>query len=225
MKNRNLYRTAAIVVVSLLVSHVAKADCQGGSAAGRLSCAANNAFSQAATRQADDVAKAARRATREAETNALKSRRLLDRAASPPRQIDADPQAQRVLEQTRLNDQATQNAAVMAAQRREADTVLQRQARESDIAAHVQRSMDGRGWTKTDVLNTVNRPSHISSTTMRDESPGTAYFDANNHYVARNNESGTIWAVSNRKMPVSLSDKPNHFTIDSRIKNPPKGIE
>lgn len=223
MKNRVLFGTAVVVVVFLLLSDVAKADCQGGSAAGRLSCTANNAFSQAMTRQADDVTEAARRAAREAQTNALESRRLLDQAAPTQRQLDDN--VKRALEQTRLDNKAAENAAATAAQRREADTIFQRQARESDITVHVQRSMRSRGWTEADVLNTVNRPSHLSPTTMSDGSVGTAYFDINNHYVARNNKSGTIWAVSDRNMPVSLTDKPNHFTIDSRIENPPVGIE
>lgn len=123
MKSRHLLGSG-VIVVSMLLADVATAECQGGSAAGRLSCAANNAFSQAATRQADDVAEAARRTAREADANALESKRLLDQA-SAQRQFDADAQAQRALEQTRLNDQAAQNAAAIAAQRRQATQNLE----------------------------------------------------------------------------------------------------
>lgn len=97
-------------------------------------------------------------------------------------------------------------------------------ARASDISPHVRSSMTRRGWDEQSVLNTVNNPSHTSPTTMNNGANGTAFFRPDNHYVVRNNESRMIWAVSDATKPISLTAKPNHFTIDSRVKNPPAGL-
>lgn len=97
-------------------------------------------------------------------------------------------------------------------------------ARASDISPHVRSSMTRRGWDEQSVLNTLNNPSHTSPTTMNNGANGTAFFRSDNHYVVRNNQSQTIWAVSDATKPVSLTAQPNHFTLDSRITNPPAGL-
>lgn len=118
MKSKKIVLAIFPMVLMLSLSTEAVADCQGGSAAGRLSCTANNVFSQQATRQADDAAEAARRAAREAEANVRGSKRVLDQAASQKKQLDASLQSQKMAEQAKLNDQASQNAAAMAARRK-----------------------------------------------------------------------------------------------------------
>ncbi|WP_420541492.1 colicin E5-related ribonuclease [Pseudooceanicola atlanticus] len=138
-------------------------------------------------------------------------------------------QAKRLLgEAVRVGDHVS--AAKLGAAVRRSDEIVasaqaaQRVARSSDITPHVRASMANRGWSEKSVLDTVNKPSHVSPTTMRNGEAGTASFRVDHHYVVRNNKTGNIWAVSDTTKPMSLKKKPGHFVIDGQIQNPPPGL-
>lgn len=67
-----------------------------------------------------------------AEDRALESKRLLDEQALAKNQQEANLRAQTTLNQKKLNDQSTQNAAAAAAKRREAELAAQKKAQQAN---------------------------------------------------------------------------------------------
>ncbi len=88
----------------------------------------------------------------------------------------------------------------------------------------VRKQMKQRGWSEQEIFDVINKPFHTSATTLKGGEPGTAYFRSDFHYVTRNNNSGNVWTISDRRKPISLKPTPNHFHIDDRITTPPSGL-
>src|SRR5207302_4131215 len=75
------------------------------------------------------------------------------------------------------------------------------------VGEKVQKQMGQRGWTKESIQNTVNNPARKVSTKDQRHLPGggqmddpaTAYINADGSYVIRNDRTGDVVQISNRK--------------------------
>jgi len=73
----------------------------------------------------------------------------------------------------------------------------------------INKQMIKRGWTKESVNQTINNPSKLVKTTdtrfnpdgSKNSEPATAYLNQDGSYVVRNDNTGDIVQVSNRKDP------------------------
>ncbi|QIN85109.1 hypothetical protein GBA63_09365 [Rubrobacter tropicus] len=79
------------------------------------------------------------------------------------------------------------------------------------IGSKIQRQMGKRGWTDTEVEDTITNPARTISTRDtrhlpgggRMDDPATAYYRSDGSYVVRNNKTGDIVQVSNEPNPVA----------------------
>lgn len=79
----------------------------------------------------------------------------------------------------------------------------------TSVAPKIQKQMGKRGWSQTDIDDTIKNPSRTVQTTdtrwnpdgTKNNDPATAYYDADGNYVIRNDRTGDIVQVSDKNDP------------------------
>jgi colicin-like ribonuclease protein len=77
------------------------------------------------------------------------------------------------------------------------------------IGAKIRKQMTTRGWTTPDIEEVLSHPARTVRTQdrrylpdgTRMDDPGTAYLRQDGHYVVRNDRTGDIVQISNRRDP------------------------
>jgi RHS repeat-associated protein len=83
----------------------------------------------------------------------------------------------------------------------------------TNFSDKISRQMSKRGWTASDIDETIESPyTTRSATNKSNNNPATAYFNKDGSYVVRDNESGDVIQISNRNDP--------NWVPDQTIKNP-----
>ncbi len=79
----------------------------------------------------------------------------------------------------------------------------------TSIAPKIRKQMDKRGWTQTDIDDTIANPTRTVETRdtrwnpdgTKNNDPATAYYDADGNYVIKNDVTGDIVQVSDKTDP------------------------
>jgi hypothetical protein len=58
-----------------------------------------------------------------------------------------------------------------------------------------------RGWSNTDIANTINNPAHVRTGAINkaNDNPATVYYRSDGHYVVRDDITGVIVQISDTK--------------------------
>lgn len=100
---------------------------------------------------------------------------------------------------------------------------------QTKINPKIKPVIERRGWTKEEIFNLTNgKAVHISPSRNNKNKPATAYFRADNHFVVKTNETGSVFQISPRHKKIVLKKEPGNnkvFAVDTKIIDPPKSIK